>query len=190
MAENSVAAIFGPNSPKTSGRFVCIFGPINANSRSSLSILGLVSAMCKKLQIPHFTAVWQPIDQNYFNATDSYTRNLFPNPKKYSAALLEIMKTFRWKNFVVIYDADENLAKLADTFSMYSTIENRGRQKMRFYKLPTGTNDYKPLLKDVKRSAISQIFLDCSLENTYEVLLQSDAIGLLNDYMVNLHTFP
>lgn len=147
-------------------------------------ILGVVSAICKKLQIPHFTAIWQPIDVDNFKGTDSFTRNLFPHAKKYSEALAEIVKSFQWINFAIIYDSDENLAKYQDTFTMSFTLDFLGRQTVRLYKLPAKSNDYKLLLKDIAKTGINEIIIDCTAENTLLLFSQSIEMELMSEYMV------
>lgn len=146
-------------------------------------IPGVVAAICKKLQIPHFTSAWKPIDSD-FNGTESFTRNLFPHPKKYSEALAEIVKSFRWKNFAVIYDEEEKLVKLQDMFTLFST-KDIDKQPIKFYKLPKGSDDYKPILKKISKSDTHRVMIDCTIEKTYSVLKQSIAIGMNSDYDVS-----
>lgn len=136
------------------------------------------------MRIPHFTSFWQPIEIDNFNSTDSFTRNLFPHPKKYSEALLEVVKSFRWINFAIIYDAEDNLSKLQDTFSLYSTLDIRGKQAVTFYKLPADSDDYKPILKAISKAGFNRIMIDCTLERTYSVLSQSTAVGMMSEYVV------
>lgn len=132
---------------------------------------------------------FQPIEVDNFNSTDSFTRNLFPHPKKYSDALLEIVKSFRWKNFAIVYDSEENLAKLQETFSLFSTLDIRGKQSVTFYKLPTDSDDYKIQLKSISKAGFNRIMIDCTLENTYAVLKQSAAVGMMSEYVVGFLKF-
>lgn len=138
------------------------------------------------MQIPYFTAIWQPLDADDFNSTDSFTRNLFPHPKRYSEALMEIIKSFRWLKIAVIYDSEMNLAKLQHTFNDFSRVDDSRKQSVTFFKLPSDTDDYLPLLKSVSKSGIVQVIIDCTMENTYSVLKQSIKIGMTNEYVVSI----
>lgn len=40
----------------------------------------------------------------------------------------------------------------------------------------------RPLLKQIKNSAVAHIVLDCNNEKVYEVLKQSQQIGMMSDY--------
>lgn len=124
------------------------------------------------------------MDADNFNSTDSFTRNLFPHPKKYSEALVEIVKSFQWKDFAVIYDEDDNLAKLQDTFALY-LIPDLEKQPIKFYKLPKDSDNYLPLLKDISKSGTHQVMIDCTLEKTYSILKQSISIGMNTEYDVS-----
>lgn len=186
MINGNVAAIFGPSSSKTSGEQLNFFEleKISLLKHFSNCLLGIASAICKKLKVPYFMSVWQPIEVDNFNSTDSFTRNLFPHPKKYSQALAEIVKSFRWKIFAIVYDEDDNLVRYQNTFSLYSSKDMQ-KQPIRFYKLRKDSNDYKPLLKDISKSGTNQVIIDCSLVNTYSVLKQSLVVGMMSEYVVS-----
>lgn len=143
-----------------------------------------MAAVCKKMNIPHFVGYWQPIDTDNFNSTDSFTRNLFPHPKLFSKALLDIIVSFRWRNFAIIYDSEDALIRLQDTFSLNTRPGMMGKQTVNFYKLPVDSDDYKPLLKDIRKSGVNQVLIDCSLNKTFSVLQQSVAVDMLNEYLV------
>lgn len=149
----------------------------------------MVASICKKLQIPHFAAVWQPTDKDSFNGTDSFTRNLFPQSKRYSEAIHEIVKSFQWNKFAIVYDSDDSLVRLQEIFPISSEIQyTTHKQSIRYYRIPANSDDYKPLLKDISKSGVNQVMLDCTLENTYSLLKQSAPVGMMNEYMVCIDT--
>lgn len=41
---------------------------------------------------------------------------------------------------------------------------------------------FRPLLKQIKNSAVAHIVLDCSTDKIYDVLKQSQQIGMMSDY--------
>lgn len=138
------------------------------------------------MQIPHFIANWQPIDQDYYNGTDSFTRNLFPHPNNFAIALYEIIKSYQWRTFAAIYDNHENLLRLQTAFSMTIDQNSMGKPKITFYKVPEGAepNDYKILLKSISKMGINQVLIDCSIDNTLSLLQQSSKVNMMNEYVV------
>lgn len=146
--------------------------------------IGIVASICKKLQIPHFIANWQPIDVDYFNGTDSFTRNLFPHPNIYTNALYEIVKSYQWRTFASIYDNNENLLKLQNSFSMTMDLNTMGKPKITFYKITENSDDQKIVLKSISKMGINQVLIDCSLANTLSLVQQSSKVNMSNEYMV------
>lgn len=155
------------------------------------------------MEIPHFTAIWQPIDSetdndNNLNSNNEnkdesigpipiFTRNLFPNSKKYSQAVYEIVKSFQWKKFAIIYDSDDSLVRLQEIFPISSELQYRShKQSIRYYKLSLDYVDYKPMLKDISKSGINQVMMDCSLDKIRAVLKQSNDVGMMNEYVVSV----
>lgn len=149
-----------------------------------------MSSIAKKLQIPHFTAFWQPIDIDNFNGTGSFTRNLFPHSRKYAEALYEIMISLQWKKFAFIYDTDDALIRLQQIFQISTSEEyDMVKQKLRFYRLPRSNEDYKVMLKDISKSSTYQVMIDCSIENTYTLLKESIQVGMMNEYVVSFNNY-
>lgn len=146
--------------------------------------IGIASSICKKVKVPHFVATIQPSSADDFNNTDSYTRNLFPVPKLFTKALYEIIKSFQWRTFAVIYDNNDNLVKFNDAFTLTMDPNTMGKQKISFYKIPNDSDDFKPLLKRISKSGINQIVLDCSEVNIYSILRQSSEVNMMNEYVV------
>lgn len=50
--------------------------------------------------------------------------------------------------------------------------------------LPTDTNDYLPLLKEIKISTENRIIIDCTPEIVMELLRQATLVKMLEDYQV------
>lgn len=146
----------------------------------------MVASISKKLQIPHFAAVWQPTDKDSFNGTESFTRNLFPQSKRYSEAIYEIVRSFQWKKFAIVYDSDDSLVRLQEIFPISSELQyTTHKQSMKYYRLPMDS-DYKRMLKDISKSGVNQVMIDCTLDNTYSLLKQSASVGMMNEYVVRI----
>lgn len=94
------------------------------------------------------------------------------------------MKSFQWKKFAIIYDSDESLVRLQEIFPL-STELQYNKQSMKYYRIPKDHNDYKPLLKDISKSGVNQVMLDCSPESIRSILRQSSAVGMMNEYVVS-----
>ena len=48
--------------------------------------------------------------------------------------------------------------------------------------LTEGNQDYRPLLKEIKKSEETRIVLDCDFDKISLILAQADEVGLLTDY--------
>lgn len=154
-------------------------------------ISGLVASICKKLQLPHFVAIWRPNDVD-FNANDSFTRNIFPQPQQYSRALYKIIKSFQWKKFAMIYDSDDALVRFQEIFPISYDTDFTGRsqiQSMRFHRLPDTVDGYLVMLKNLTKSGISSVILDLSLKNTEALLSQTHRVSMNNEYYVCIKSY-
>lgn len=54
--------------------------------------------------------------------------------------------------------------------------------KITLRQLTPGTTDYRPLLKEIKKSEETRIVLDCDFDKIALILAQADEVGLLTDY--------
>lgn len=50
--------------------------------------------------------------------------------------------------------------------------------------LPSGTDDYLPLLKQIKVSLENRIIIDCTPEKVMELLRQATLVNMMEDYQV------
>lgn len=50
--------------------------------------------------------------------------------------------------------------------------------------LPTGTDDYLPLLKEIKISLENRIIIDCTPIKVVELMKQATLVGMMEDYQV------
>lgn len=184
LVSQNVAAIFGPNSSRANGKNTTNFMFNFKSIKFSSFRLGIVASICKRLQIPNFVANWQPIDVDDYNGTDSFTRNFFPHPNNYTNALYEIVKSYQWRTFAAIYDSNDNLLKLQNSFTMTMDLNTMGKPKITFYKIPENSNDYRLLFKSISKMGINQVLIDCSLANTLSLLQQSSKVNMMNEYVV------
>lgn len=50
--------------------------------------------------------------------------------------------------------------------------------------LPAGTDDFLPLLKEIKISTENRIIIDCTPEKVMELLKQATVVNMMEDYQV------
>lgn len=50
--------------------------------------------------------------------------------------------------------------------------------------LPSGTDDFLPLLKEIKVSTENRIIIDCTPEKVMELLKQATLVKMMEDYQV------
>lgn len=149
---------------------VAVFGP-NAPYTSEV-----VASICNDLGLPHFTAYWKT-PENSGNPNHKFTRNLFPETDTLARALGDVVMNYGWTGFAVIYDSIDSLTRLQYVLQL--------RLKVSVYRLPTDY-DYKPILKEIAKSGETRIIIDCSIENTMEVLRKASEVNLKEEYVVTV----
>ena len=80
---------------------------------------------------------------------------------------------------VVIYENEESLVRLQELLKFPRRHDS---VKMTLRQLDPMSDDYRPMLKEIKKSPDTNIVLDCAFEKIENVLRQADEIGLVNDY--------
>lgn len=140
----------------------------------------IVASICNDLGIPHFVALWQP-PENGGNPNKKFTRNLFPMSDKYGRAVSAFVHNYGWTGFAIVYDSLDSLTRLQYVLQLGA--------KANVYRLPTDSNDYKPILKEISRSGETRIIIDCSYENTVEVLRVAAEVNLKEEYVVSVADF-
>ncbi|KAK7026645.1 hypothetical protein SK128_015457 [Halocaridina rubra] len=140
-----------------------IFGPQSENTANH------VQSICDAMEVPHIETRW-----DYKLTRDEYSVNLYPYPPSLSKAYLDILKELQWKSFVILYDSNEGLVRLQDLL-----MEKKFTVTVRQL---NEDGDYRPLLKDIKRSQETRIVLDVAQEKIYHVLKQAAQIGLMREY--------
>ena len=97
-------------------------------------------------------------------------------------AYASFLQSFNWKSFVVIYENEESLVRLQEVLKFPKRYEG---VKLSLHQLDPLSDDYRPMLKQIKNSTDTQkfhIILDCSFEKIERVLMNADEIGMINDY--------
>merc|ERR550532_3389913 len=167
-----VAALFGPNSPFTAHH---------------------VQSICDAKEIPHIETRW---DYRVGAIREQYSINLFPYPPTLSLAFLSLVQSLEWKDFTVLYEDNEGLVRLQELLKFKAKGGSVDVRQL----LPGPGNDYRSLLKEVKKMGSRRIVLDCAAERIRDILMQAAQVGMMTAYhnylitsldlhMVNLDDF-
>lgn len=94
-------------------------------------------------------------------------------------AFADFVKDIGWKSFIILYETEDGLVKMQELLKLPKTFAD---VKITLRQLTPGTDDYRPLLKEIKKSEITRIVLDCDFDKIALILAQADEVGLLTDY--------
>ncbi|XP_053682747.1 glutamate receptor ionotropic, kainate 2-like [Sabethes cyaneus] len=149
-----------------------IFGP------SSLLSAGIVSSVCRTIEIPHIITHWDPeplggVDPDL----QAMTINLYPDADVLSQALRDLIVDYSWKSFTIIYDSDEGLMRLKDILQ----IHGPGDSPITVRQIDDDP-DYRPLLKDIQSSGESHIILEVDPSKILDILRQAKEVKMLEEY--------
>lgn len=151
---------------------VAIIGP------KSIYISDVVGSICNQLNVPHIISVNS--ETNYRKSVQyKFTRNIYPDSMIVSSALTHVIQHFEWKKFGIIYDSDESLIRLNDVLQIFQT----GVKSVSVHKFPD-KDLVKPFLKDISKTMQNRIIIDCSIENTIEIIRQGLDVRMMGEYMV------
>lgn len=124
------------------------------------------------MEVPHLETRW-----DYRMRRESCLVNLHPHPSTLSKAYVALVHSWGWRSFTILYETNDGLVRLQDLLKAYGSSEFPITVRQL-----TDNGDYRPLLKQIKNSGQAHIVLDCSTDKVYEVLKQSQQIGMMSDY--------
>jgi hypothetical protein len=174
LIQPGLAAIFGPTAPISSNH---------------------VQSVADTLHLPFMETRW---DYGFQRA--EYSINLHPHPSQLGAALADFVRKVGWKSLVLLYEKEEGLVTLQELIKLPKTFGEMGVSRsgrapnivmtqftdsslqVTLRQLPPDTTDYRPLLKEVKKSEETRIVLDCDFDKIELILEQAAEIELLTDY--------
>lgn len=151
---------------------VAIVGP------KSIYISDVIASICNELNIPHIVSHHRIPEPNV-SPFHKFTRNIYPDIGLLSNALVDIVQNYEWKKFAVIYDTDESLLRLNDVLQMFGI----GYKQVTVYKYP-GKEMARSFLKDIAKTMENRIIIDCSIENSMEIIKQGLEVRMMDEYMV------
>ncbi|XP_074598842.1 glutamate receptor ionotropic, kainate 2-like [Brevipalpus obovatus] len=148
LLREGVASILGPSSSTTSMH---------------------VQSICDVLEIPHVETRWDSGLRDYRSV------NLHPKPSMMAKAYMDLVKYFQWKQFCVVYEEYDGLARLQDFLK-----QNTDNWKVKFYKFTPG-QPYRDTYWEIKRSGETNIILDVRTENINRALKHAQQVGLITE---------
>ncbi|XP_067000651.2 glutamate receptor ionotropic, kainate 2 [Anabrus simplex] len=143
-----------------------IFGPHSPSST------GIVRSICETLEIPHVLTTWDP-----YGLPSQYTNNLYPDPQVLSQALAEVVRQMRWRTYTILYQDDSALVRLQGVLQN----TNPGDNPIIVRQLDPN-KDYRPTLKEIKKSSETKIILDCDPEDILDILRAADSVNMMDEY--------
>ena len=105
--------------------------------------------------------------------------SVHPHPAALSRAFADFIKKVGWRSFVILYENEEGLVRLQEVIKMPQTFAG---MQVTLRQLDMETNDYRPLLKEIKKSEETRIVLDCDYDKIETILAQANEIELMTDY--------
>jgi ABC-type branched-subunit amino acid transport system substrate-binding protein len=161
LIKHEVAAIFGPTAPISSNH---------------------VQSVADTLHLPFMETRW-----HYGFQKSAFSIHLHPHPAVLGKAYADFIQQVGWKSLVILYETEEGLVRLQEVLRLQQTFKGDGlkvtsRQLVGSSRDEKGRPDYRPLLKEIKKSEERNIVLDCDFDRIHTVLEQAEQIELLTDY--------
>ena len=100
-------------------------------------------------------------------------------------AYADLVRTLGWKQLVILFQDENSLVRLQELLKLSKSFDDI---KISLRQLDLHTDDYRPLLKEIKKSQETRIVIDCDFEKIDRILLQAQEIGLVDEYHAYLIT--
>jgi len=144
------------------------FGPITESSSYH------VQAVSDTLHVPFMQTKYE-----YALERADFSISVQPHPSLLGKAYADFVKKANWKSAIVLYETEEGLVRLQELLKLPNTFTGF---KITLRQLTPDTTDYRPLLKEIKKSEETRIVLDCDYDKIATILAQADELSLLTDY--------
>ncbi|KAL1436205.1 hypothetical protein MTO96_010942 [Rhipicephalus appendiculatus] len=119
-----------------------------------------VQSICDALDVPHIEMRW-----DFQLQRDDLSINLFPKPAVLAKAYVDLIKTWGWNRFALVYEDHEGIIRLQDFLK-----EARGNDwHIQMYQFHTG-QPYRDLFWKIKKTKETRVVLDVKRENLFIAL--------------------
>ena len=132
-----------------------MFGPLSASPSSAHT-----QSICDALEIPHIETRW-----DFKLHRDDLSLNLYPQPAVLSSAYVDLVKSWRWETFAIVYENNEVIIRLQNFFKE----SEHYNWKIKLYQFDLG-RPYRDTFWEVNKSKVKNIILDVRRENLLDVL--------------------
>ncbi|XP_077977877.1 glutamate receptor ionotropic, kainate 2-like [Glandiceps talaboti] len=150
-----------------------VFGPPTSRAATA------VQSVLDEMEVPHIEARW-----DHRREKNRYSINLYPDSRLISKAISDIVEYYRWKKVAILYQNEDSLVRLQETFKLSASREIE--ISVRQLKKP----NFKPVLKEIKSSGLSHIIIDCEFDLVKQVLEQALEVQMLTDIFHYFFTTP
>jgi len=151
-----------------------IVGPLSASAANH------VQNMANQMHVPHIETRF-----DYAPQTPDFSINVHPHPSVLGKAYADLIRALGWKSLAILFQTEDSLVKLQEVLKLPQTFEDI---KITLRQLDLTTDDYRPLLKELKKSGETKIVLDCEFEKIQNILKQAKEIELTSDYHAYIFT--
>merc|ERR1719410_2684181 len=145
-----------------------VFGPVTPATAD------LVEALSSTFHVP-----FMQFNFDYIKTRPEFSINVHPHPKLLGKAFADFVRDIGWKSLIVLYETEDGLVKIQELLKLPKTFTEL---KITLRQLTPGTDDYRPLLKEIKKSEETRIVLDCDFDKIALIFAQANEVGLLTDY--------
>ncbi|XP_037961199.1 glutamate receptor ionotropic, kainate 2 [Teleopsis dalmanni] len=150
---------------------IALFGPNNGGSSE------IIASICNTLDLPHIIYDWTPSEAISDREHSTMTLNVYPDNLQFARGIAEIVQSFGWRSFTVVYESENELQQLQDVLQISEPDGNP------ITILQLGTDlDYRPFLKSIKLSTDSCLILHVSIEKILNILRQANELKMLGEY--------
>lgn len=144
-----------------------IFGPTSGTAAD------YVQSMCDNKEIPHIE-----VRSDVQQFRDALMVNLYPYPPVLAKVYVDIIRTWSWKSFTVLYENFHDLPHINELLKMY----DRKGYAVNIRQLDVDhSGNFRPILTEAKRAGETHFVLECSIENLTKIMTQLQQVGLLSD---------
>lgn len=141
----------------------------------------IVASVCTELGLPHIIAHAQPptaVPHSTPHRRHPYTRNFYPSTSLVASALADIVHSYHWPTFTLLYQHPASLSRLHAVLQLHDAAANAPVTVRQL----SASGDDTSLLKTVRAAGTTHIILDCDLSRLPAVLRQAQHVRLLGEY--------
>ncbi|OTF73291.1 hypothetical protein BLA29_007441 [Euroglyphus maynei] len=99
--------------------------------------------------------------------------NIYPKHDYLSMAFIDIVKSWKWKSFVIVYEANEGLMRVQE----FLKEAEKNEWNIRLYQVQNRM--YRDIFWEVKQNNINNVLLDLDRDNIFLALKHAQQVGMM-----------